>query len=260
MIKKNQGMKPRTIAAIASSVVLLISGCSVLVWPGGRLGCWTSRPGMLGQVYFPDLIAEFVAECELSPQDTYMINLDSYITAKNPRLKTHNQVVRSLAAWREQYGQRRIFLLTNPSSTEPITYEEIRHVYLYAEWEGATAGILERREIWVDFVTGTALATTPPSSVLHGSTSEVETDLTADQRTRLFAVLADTRAWTQSDRDHIPPDWDEESPYSGWGLAICAGNYSVHRYERPGTNLGPWGLVEFMLAFQDILGTDVLSP
>jgi len=207
------------------------------------------------QSFLPDVISDFVAQCQLNPIDTYMIDLSGFLREESVTGLDQEGVRQALTQWRNDHGDATSFLTSNPSSTAQVgDYAGLRFLYLFVRHAGEVGTDRPMVQVLVDFRGGTVRSSDGVWSVFLESDHVAQTVLSDTTRTRLTDLLAaHVPAWEQSQSGRVPEQW-QDSGYSNWSLAVCADDYSVHRYEGPGSTRAPVDFPELVAALQDITG------
>jgi len=242
-----------SLAALAMGVCL--AGCSL---PGSGQPCWTTGGGDSAS---PAGLEGFVTDCDISPKDTYMVDLSTFLREdQDLRNKDRGQTLAALRDWRKNTGDDLGFLLRNPSSPDPIKdYSHVRLVYVFAEHRAVAVCEDVHAAVLVDFAANTLRSSNDPATLLSDPTSGTQTGLADDTRGQLISLLSsDIGSWTLPDGETAPPDWID-SPSTSWEVVICADDYSVHRFTSPVSGKAPPGLDDFLKQFQAILGVDGLA-
>jgi hypothetical protein len=217
------------------------------------------------QIYFPDMARDFVTACGLTPADTYMLVVDDFLLLGDEPVtgKSHDEVLRTLADWRESKGDDLRFLWCNPSSGTPIEdWEEMRYVFL-SLYPSAQGGV-KPTQVLID-VRAQQIHVAAPGHALTSPQRGTVAKLSADAWEKLVALL-ERRVTTWPEGDYYSSrradggrfkDW-RPSGYGNWDLALCAGDYSVHRVEGISEDGGaadaPADFADFMAEFSEIVG------
>jgi len=191
-----------------------------------------------------DDVNDMVKSCDLSPADTFMVDMRDFMQTNEALLagKSRDQVLAMVLQWHKQRGDSPSFLIVNPSSNQPITsFDTLRLVYLYTNRGGIADPAAPQGQVLVDWNSGVARFATGTSSVLFDTDGGTKATLIPTSRTDLAALLAkDVSSWSQSSGYRVPDDW-LESGFSEWTLVICADDFSVHRYDGSGSSKAPPG-------------------
>jgi len=241
--------------AVAIAVGAGLAGCSSA--NSASAPCWTSGDGSIGNAA---AIAGFVTDCAVSPADTYMVNLASFLAQPSVRSMSQQQVVAALHDWRQSQGDDMRFLLRNPASTEPIAdLSQVRFMYVHGEHSTVAMCEAVRGGVLVDFDNNQFWSSAQVSDLLASPVAVQPVPLGADARSQLLALVESDANWTQAVGGAVPSDWID-APTLSWQVVIVAGDYSLHNYQSPLPGKAPANMDAFLLQFQTILGISVLTP
>ncbi|MDR1078665.1 MAG: hypothetical protein LBL55_08430 [Propionibacteriaceae bacterium] len=222
-----------------------------------KTGCW-AEDVYADQIYFPDELKRLVAACDLSPEDTYLVNLDDFLREEKPTGRSPAEVRALLADYHLGRGDDWRFLEYNPAAGQPLAdYASARQVFLSLDRADETGDPLPLAEVLVDLEAGSVRWGADPYALLIDTSSGTLQPLTPEQREQLVALLASSTAnWSQPDPQLTPAGWTA-SEYAYWTLVVCADDYSLRRFAELGGSAGPPGLDEFVAAFGQIIGVDL---
>ncbi|MDR1265749.1 MAG: hypothetical protein LBK42_09385 [Propionibacteriaceae bacterium] len=240
-------------------VALVAGGCAKTGDDDMKTGCWSVN--MSGeQLYLPDELKRFVAACDLTPEDTYLVNLREFFLREESSLagRSPAEVRALLDDYHLGRGDDWNFLEYNPATGQPLAdYASARYVFLFlgrANEEGAPRPLAE---VLIDLEAGSVRWGTDPYALLIDTSSGTLQPLAQEQREQLVALLASATAdWSQPDPQRTPAAWTA-SVYTYWTLAVCADDYSLRRFEGFVGEGGPPGLDEFVASFGQIIGVDL---
>jgi hypothetical protein len=192
----------------ATLVVALVAGGCAKTGDGDmKPGCWTANVSA-DQIYFPDELKRLVAACDLTPEDTYLVNLDDFLREEKPTGRSSAEVRALLADYHQRRGDDWRFLEYNPAVGQPMAdYASARQVFLSLGRTDETGDPRPHAQALVDLKTGTVRWATNSYSLPDEASADALPPLAAEQRQQLVALLSSATAdWSQPDPQLTPAD------------------------------------------------------